>query len=73
MKKYKIRIEYEEEVEAKDDEDAYNSFFEQIGNYGDTLGSFITDIMEITEVDELEELVENKVKEINEKQDEKNN
>lgn len=65
-KKYKIKIEYETEVYAKDTEEALNKFWDSQSYPQHDLGTFIdenTTIEEI-EIDELSEIVEEKIKRI---------
>jgi len=50
MKKYKIVISYEDEVEANSEEEAISNFWETKNDVNTNVDNFIDDITEIEEV-----------------------
>ena len=68
MKKYKIKIEYEEEVSADSEEQAIEEFWDRQNYQQHNVDNFIDEITTIEEVfdDELKEIVAEKIEMIKE-------
>ena len=62
MKKYKIKINYESEIEADSEEEAFEIFWELNLDDDEYRRVFLSDVIEIEEVDDLKSMVEKKTK-----------
>lgn len=52
MKKYKIKISYEDEIEAENEQDALKRFWEEKNDIQTNVDNFIDDITSVEEIRE---------------------